>query len=81
MSRKIITESDEGKRVVDSDGEEVGVVSGVRGDTAYVDPDPGITGRIRSKLGWDDVDADDFPLESDRIDTITEDEVRLGPLR
>lgn len=77
MTRKNVTEDDEGKRVIDATGEEVGVITGIRGDTAYVDPDPGITDRVKTMLGWEDVDAEDFPLERDRIDTITEDEVRL----
>ncbi|EJN60953.1 bacterio-opsin activator domain-containing protein [Halogranum rubrum] len=44
MVQKMVTEDDEGKRVVDSHGETVGMVSEVKNGTAYVDPDPGITG-------------------------------------
>lgn len=74
MTRSI-TEHDEGKRVVD--GEIVGIVSAVRNGTAYVDPDPGITGTIRSKLGWESVDDEDYPLRHTRIDAVTDDEIRL----
>lgn len=77
MARTNMTEDDEGKAVVDSTGEKIGMVTGVEGGTAYVDPDPGITDSIRSTLGWSDVDQDDFALQGDRIDTITDDEVRL----
>lgn len=77
MARNNITEDDEGKTVVNSAGEKVGVVTGVRGGTAYVDPDPGLTDSVKSKLGWSDVDEEDYPLQQDRIDTITDDEVRL----
>ena len=77
MERTNITDDDEGKRVVNSTGEKIGMVTGVRAGTAYVDPDPGITDSIRSKLGWGDVDQDDFALQEDRIEAITDDEIRL----
>lgn len=77
MARQTVTEEDQGKTVVNADGEKVGVVTGVRGGTAYVNPDPGLTDSIKSKLGWEDVDADDYPLKQDRIETIDDDEIRL----
>jgi len=77
MDRTTIADSDEGKRVVNSEGSKIGMISEVRDGTAFVDPDPGITDSIRSKLGWGDADADDYQLESNRIHTITDDEVRL----
>lgn len=72
-----ITDDDEGKTVVNQQGESIGLVSGVRGGKAYVDPDPGLADKIKSKLGWEDVDEDDYHLDDDQIDTITDDEVRL----
>jgi len=72
-----ISEVDEGKRVVDENGDEVGIVSGFRGGRAYVDPDPGIGDKIRSKLGWENIDEDDYSLEQSDIATVTDDEVRL----
>lgn len=78
MAKTQVTEKDEGKRVVDTDGTEVGVVSAFRGGKAYVDPDPDITDEIMAKLGWESIDEDDYTLDPDRVETITEDEVRLG---
>ena len=77
MVRKTITDEDEGKHVVNSNGDTIGIVSSVRSGSAYVDPDPGITDKIMGKLGWNDVDKDDYPLKSSQIDTITDDEIRL----
>lgn len=77
MTRNI-TEDDEGKDVVDSNGETIGIVSSVRAGTAYVDPDPGLTDSIKSKLGWNEPDTDDYPLDDSRVDTVTDDEVRLS---
>lgn len=73
-----LTEEDEGKDVVDSNGETIGIVSSVRGGTAYVDPDPGLTDSIKSSLGWNEPDEEDYPLDDSRIDTVTDDEVRLS---
>jgi len=77
MSTTKITEREEGKRVVNADGEKIGVVSGVREGTAYVDPDPSVGERIMSMLGWEHVDDGDYPLDRELIDTIDEDEIRL----
>ncbi|WP_254273328.1 PRC-barrel domain containing protein [Haloarcula marina] len=79
MARPKLTETDEGKRVVNHKGEAIGVISGFRGGNAYVDPDPGITDKIMSRLGWADVDDDDYVLESRKVETITDDEIRLKP--
>ncbi|SMO48548.1 PRC-barrel domain containing protein [Halorubrum cibi] len=77
MERTKVSDDDEGKRVVNSKGKKIGMVTQVKNGKAYVDPDPGIADSIRSKLGWGDADADDYLLESGRIDGITDDEVRL----
>ncbi|ELZ28419.1 hypothetical protein C474_14964 [Halogeometricum pallidum JCM 14848] len=75
-----ITDDETGKRVVDSNGNQVGVVSSVEHGTAIVDPDPGITDKLLAKLGWDNSDEEDYPLQEARIDTITDDEIRLRSL-
>ncbi|MFW6002925.1 MAG: PRC-barrel domain containing protein [Halanaeroarchaeum sp.] len=77
MERMNVTEEDSGKKVVNATGDEVGVVKHVEDDKAYVDPDPGITDTIRSKLGWGKPDQEDYILSNERIHTITDDEIRL----
>jgi hypothetical protein len=77
MERNHVTDDDQGKSVVDSTGRKIGMVTEVKSGTAYVNPDPGITDSIRSKLGWGDADEDDYALEENRIHTVTDDEVRL----
>jgi hypothetical protein len=73
-----ISEADEGKRVVDAEGDELGIVSGFRGGRAYVDPDPDLTDTILSKLGWENVDEDDYAIEQSDVERVTDDEVRLN---
>lgn len=74
---KRLTEADEGKAVVDGNGERVGMISGVTDDGAYVDPKPNLTDRIRAKLGWENVEEDDYLLDQETIDEVTDSEVRL----
>lgn len=71
------TNDDEGKTVVDDDGDEVGIVSDVRHGQAYVELDPGITDKIKSKLGWGDVDDDTYPIQDEQVDDVTDDEIRI----
>ncbi len=77
MARKHITDDDEGKKVVDSAGQEIGMITEVRSGTAYVNADPGLADTIRSKLGWNKADEEDYPLEQKSIGSVTDDEVRL----
>lgn len=74
---EITEETVEGKQVVDASGAEVGTVKAVRDGTPIVDPDPGIADTIKTKLGWDDVDPDDYPLPESAIERITDDTVHL----
>ena len=76
MARTTIDESAEGKKVVHGD-DTVGRVVEVRHGTAYVDPDPGITDTVMSKLGWGDADEDTYPLQEETIEDVTDDEIRL----
>ncbi|MFC6837287.1 PRC-barrel domain containing protein [Halomarina ordinaria] len=80
MSVRDITEDDEGKKVVDARGETVGRVVDVEHGTAHVDPDPGVTDTVMSKLGWGDSDEDTYPLQEASIAEVTDDEIRLDDL-
>ena len=71
------TDDDEGKRVVTADGDEIGMVTEVRGGQLYVEPDPGVTDSIKATLGWGDADEDSFALDDDQIEAVTDDEVRI----
>lgn len=75
--RTDIRDEDEGKRVVNDDGDEIGMVTSIRGGTAHVDPNPGLTDTVKSKLGWGDADEDTYPLPDNSIEEVTDDEVRI----
>ena len=72
------TNDDEGKTVVNADGDSIGRVMEIRGNSAYVEPDPGITDSVKSKLGWGDSDEDTYELRDEHVETVTDDEVRIG---
>jgi hypothetical protein len=80
MAETTITDSDEGKKVVNQSGDEIGRITEVENGRAYVDPDPSVTDSVMSKLGWGSRDKDTYLLEEDNIETIADDEVRLGSL-
>jgi len=70
-------EEDEGKTVVNPNGEEVGMVVDVDSGQMYVDPHPSITDRIRTVLGWSEHDDDSYLLGTDHIDHIDDDQIVL----
>jgi len=79
MDRTTPNETDEGKTVVNSKGETVGIVTEVENGRAHVNPDPGITDTISSKLGWGSAKQDEtYELEPGHVDTVTDDEIRLN---
>lgn len=71
------SEKDEGKTVVDSTGEKVGMVVEVQGDTMYVDPHPSLADRIKTALDWGGKDDDSYPINASQIENITRSKVEL----
>lgn len=77
MQELNFTDADVGKRVVNSKGKKVGLVTEIRNGTAYVDPDTGMFDTIKAKLGWEDADDDAYPLQKTAVASVTDDEIRL----
>ncbi|MFC6731815.1 MULTISPECIES: PRC-barrel domain containing protein [unclassified Haladaptatus] len=80
MQEVTFSDSDVGKRVVDSRGEEIGMVAAVREGVAYINPEPGVFDKLQAKLGWEDQDEETYPLRTGHVDRITDDEIHLGRL-
>jgi len=72
-----LTAEDEGKVLVDTEGEELGVVTGVESNTAWVDPEPGLAHATLAAFGWADKDEEDYTVLGEAVATVTEEEVRL----
>ncbi|MGM0592893.1 MAG: PRC-barrel domain containing protein [Halobacteriota archaeon] len=71
------SDEDEGKRVVNANGDEIGMIQTVSGGQAHVDPDPDMTDTIKSKLGWGDADEETYALDADDVEEIGDDEIHL----
>lgn len=72
-----LTDDTVGNDVVDAAGDKIGIVTAVKHGTARVDPDPGLTAKFKAKLGWEDAEQADYPLQEEAIDTVSDDEIRL----
>ncbi|ELY87582.1 hypothetical protein C483_16823 [Natrialba hulunbeirensis JCM 10989] len=70
-----VTTDDQGKNVVDETGNQIGIISAVEEGTAYVDPEPGLTDRLRARLDWGSHSSDEYPVEPSQIKSVTDDEV------
>ncbi|USZ71268.1 hypothetical protein [Natronosalvus halobius] len=77
--RVTLSDDEIGKAVVDTAGEELGMVTDVEdgGETMYVDAHPGITEKIKAALDWGDVNDDAFPVDATEIERVTDDQVVL----
>jgi len=73
-----LTSEDEGKILVDIEGEELGVVTEVESNTAWVDPDPDLSDAVLAAFGWSERDEDDYTVDGDLVDTVTEGEIRVN---
>ena len=72
-----ITDDAVGRDVVDADGDKIGIVSAVEHGTARVEPDPGLTDKLKASLGWEDTDEETFPLQEESIASVTDDAIHL----
>ncbi len=72
-----LSDEDEGKFLMDAEGEQLGIVTEVKDNTAYVDPDPGLGEAWLEAFGWGSVDDDDLSVPGEVIDTVTDEEVRV----
>ncbi|ELY67805.1 hypothetical protein [Natrinema versiforme] len=72
------TDDEIGKPVESADGETLGTVATVDGETAHIDPEPELTDSIKAVLDWEPASGDIVPLEGDAVDEITDDAVLIG---
>jgi hypothetical protein len=75
----VLSTADEGKVLMDIEGEEIGIVTGVDTDeqVAYVEPDAGIGEAIVQGFGYGDADEDDIEVPADSVATVTDTELRV----
>jgi sporulation protein YlmC with PRC-barrel domain len=72
------TDDDVGKEVVNTHGDELGMVVDVESNQMYVDPHASLTDKIRTALGWSDHDEDSYRVDNESIVRIEDDQVVLN---
>ncbi|MHC3438256.1 hypothetical protein ACYJ1Y_09165 [Natrialbaceae archaeon A-gly3] len=72
-----LSTDDQGKDVVSESGEQVGIVADVEGEMLFIDPEPGLTDRLRARFDWGEPDKDAYPVNVSQVREITDDEVVL----
>lgn len=76
----VLSTQDEGKVLMDQEGEQIGVVTEVETDAqiAYVEPEPSISEAVIQGLGFGDADSDDIEVPGGSVETITDTELRVA---
>jgi hypothetical protein len=71
-----VTLEDEGKRVIDANGDRLGTVERVEDGTPLVDPDEDVSTMTAVVLGWKG-DEEPYPLGSLHIESVSEEAIHL----
>lgn len=75
----VLSTEDEGKYLMDAEGEQLGIVTevDVTENVAYVEPEPGLGEALVQSFGYGDADDDDIEVPGDSVTTITDTELRV----
>jgi hypothetical protein len=76
----VLSTEDEGKYLMDIQGEQIGIVTEVATDeqVAYVEPEPGIAEAVLQGYGFGGADEDDIEVPADAVETVTDTELRVA---
>ncbi|MXV63909.1 hypothetical protein GS429_17950 [Natronorubrum sp. JWXQ-INN-674] len=75
-----LTDDEVGKKVVDAEGKELGIVAKVEGGRASVDPNPSVAEQVLASIGVEGEDDEDYLVTEDMIDRIGEEIVLNGDI-
>lgn len=75
----VLSAADEGKFLMDIEGEQIGIVTDVdiEEQVASVDPEPGVAESWLQGLGFGDAGEDDIQVPASTIETVTDTELRV----
>jgi sporulation protein YlmC with PRC-barrel domain len=76
----VLSTEDEGKFLMDIEGEQIGIVSDVDTEeqVAYVDPDAGIAEAWIESFGYGNAEEDDIRVPATSVETVTDSELRVA---
>lgn len=75
-----LTDDEVGKKVVDAEGKELGIVAKVEGNRAFVDPNPSIAEHLMAKVGWEGEDEEDYVVTEDMLARVGDEVILRGDL-
>ncbi|MCU4744267.1 hypothetical protein OB955_18105 [Halobacteria archaeon AArc-m2/3/4] len=75
-----LTDDEVGKKVVDAEGKELGIVAKVEGQRAAVDPNPSVAEHVMAKVGWEGEDEEDYIVTEDMLDRVGDEVILRGDL-
>ncbi|WP_440010303.1 PRC-barrel domain containing protein [Halomicrococcus sp. SG-WS-1] len=73
-----LSEEDEGKRVVDADGTEVGVVADVQHGTAHVEADEDRAEEMKTRFDAGEYGENTYALQDDDVASVDDDRLVLA---
>ncbi|NEU57274.1 PRC-barrel domain containing protein [Halorussus sp. MSC15.2] len=68
-----ITEADQGKQIVGTDGESIGTVMKVDAGVVHVNLDSDLPESVKRRFDWGD--EEDYTLQETEVESVTDDEV------
>jgi hypothetical protein len=76
----VLSPQDEGKFLMDAEGEQIGIVTEVDAEAqvAYVEPDASVAEAVIQGLGYGDADEDDIEVPAESVATVTDTELRVS---
>lgn len=72
-----LTKDDEGKRVIESDGSDVGMVTKIRHGTAHVEAEPDVVETLQTELDAGGSDENTYAVSEEDIERIDDETVVL----
>ena len=76
----VLSTEDEGKYLMDIEGEQIGIVTEVDAteQVAFVEPEPGLAEAWLQSFGYGDSDEDDIRVPAASVETVTDTELRVA---
>lgn len=70
-----VSTADVGLPVLDSEGNQIGVVAAVAGDDVEIDPDPDLSDDARGSLGWEKLEDVEWTLPRSDLERVAAEDV------
>ena len=72
-----LSDDEVGKKVIDAEGKELGIVAKVEDSQASVDPNPSVAEHLLAKIGVESEDDEDYLVTEGMVDRVDDDTIVL----